>query len=40
MTKNPIKIEKNILATKALSIMNEKKITSFCVYDQKKKSLQ
>ena len=36
MTKNPIKIEKNTLATKALSIMNEKKITSLCVYDQKK----
>ncbi len=39
MTKNPIKIEKNTLATKALSIMNEKKITSLCVYDQKKKSM-
>ena len=26
MTKNPIKIEKNTLATKALSIMNEKKL--------------
>ncbi len=38
MTKNPIKIEKNTLATKALSIMNEKKITSLCVYNQKKKS--
>ena len=37
MTKNPIKIEKNTLATKALSIMNEKKITSLCVYDQKRK---
>ncbi len=38
MTKNPIKIEKNTLATKALSIMNEKKITCLCVYDAKKKS--
>ena len=38
MTKNPIKIEKNTLATKALSIMNEKKITCLCVYDVKKKS--
>ena len=38
MTKNPIKIEKSTLATKALSIMNEKKITSLCVYDVKKKS--
>ena len=39
MTKNPIKIEMNTLATKALSIMNEKKITSLCVYNQKKKSV-
>ena len=38
MTKNPIKIEKNTLATKALSVMNEKKITSLCVYNQNKKS--
>ena len=38
MTKNPIKIEKNTLATKALSIMNEKKITCLCVYDEKKKT--
>ena len=38
MTKNPIKIEKNTLATKALSIMNEKKITSLCVYNQNRKS--
>ncbi len=38
MTKNPIKIEKNTLATKALSIMNEKKITCLCVYEAKKKS--
>ena len=37
MTKNPIKIDKNILATKALAIMNEKKITSLCVYEHKKK---
>ena len=38
MTKNSIKVERNTLATKALLIMNEKKITSLCVYDQKKKS--
>ncbi len=38
MTKNPIKIEKDTLATKALSIMNEKKITSLCVYNKIKKS--
>ena len=37
MTKNPVKIDKNILATKALAIMNEKKITSLCVYEKKKK---
>ena len=28
---------KNILATKALSIMNEKKITSLCVYERERK---
>ena len=39
MTKNPIKIEKDTLATKSLSIMNERKITSLCVYNQKKKSV-
>ena len=38
MTRNPVKIEKNTLATKALSIMNEKKITCLCVYDKKKKT--
>ena len=38
MTRNPIKIEKNTLVTKALSIMNEKKITCLCVYNTKKKS--
>tara|TARA_B110001452_G_scaffold129172_1_gene107358 strand:+ start:1614 stop:2594 length:981 start_codon:yes stop_codon:yes gene_type:complete len=32
MTKNPISIEKNELAAKALSIMNSKKITSLCVH--------
>ena len=39
MTKNPIKIEKNILEARALAIMNENKITSLCVYDEKKKSI-
>merc|ERR1711991_323054 len=38
MTRNPIKIEKNTSVTKALSIMNERKITCLCVYDTKKKS--
>ena len=37
MTKNPIKVERNTLATKALLIMNENKITSLCVYDKGKK---
>ena len=35
MTKNPISIDKNALAAKALSLMNSKKITSLCVYDNK-----
>ena len=37
MTKNPISIEKNILAAKALSLMNEKKITSLCVFNKNRK---
>ena len=35
MTKNPIGIEKNSLAVKALGLMNEKKITSLHVFDKK-----
>ncbi|WP_415320972.1 KpsF/GutQ family sugar-phosphate isomerase [Candidatus Pelagibacter sp. Uisw_092] len=35
MTKNPISINQNILAEKALSIMNNKKITSLCVHKDK-----
>ncbi len=35
MTKNPIGIDKNALAAKALSLMNSKKITSLCVYEKK-----
>ena len=38
MTKNPIGIDKNELAAKALSLMNNKKITSLCVYEKKNKS--
>ena len=38
MTKNPISINKNSLAVKALALMNSKKITSLCVYDQKNKN--
>ena len=37
MTKNPIGIDKNELAAKALSLMNNKKITSLCVYNKKNK---
>jgi arabinose-5-phosphate isomerase len=37
MTKNPISIDKQSLAAKALALMNEKKITSLCVYDKKNK---
>lgn len=37
MTKNPIGIEKNSLAVKALSLMNTFKITSLYVYDKKNK---
>ena len=35
MTKNPVSIDKNALAAKALSLMNSRKITSLCVYDKK-----
>ena len=36
MTKNPISIDRDTLAEKALSIMNIKKITSLCVHGPKK----
>ena len=41
MTKDPISIDKDILAAKAISIMNEKKITSLCVHSKtnKKKTI-
>ena len=41
MTKNPISIEKDTLAVKALNIMNERKITCLCVYkkNNKKKTI-
>jgi len=38
MTKKPISVEKDILASKSLSIMSEKKITSLCVHKNKKKT--
>ena len=34
MTKNPISINKNVLAEKALALMNERKITSLCVINK------
>ena len=37
MTKKPITISKDILAAKALSLMNSKKITSLCVKSKKSK---
>ena len=37
MKKNPISIEKDTLAAQALSIMNDKKITSLCVHIKNKK---
>ena len=35
MTKNPISVERNTLAARALNIMNDKKITCLCVFDKK-----
>ena len=37
MTKNPVSIDKNALAAKALALMNDKKITSLCVFDKRNK---
>ncbi len=37
MTKNPISIDKDTLAVKALNIMNDKKITCLCVYKNQNK---
>ena len=37
MTKNPIGIDKNELAAKALSLMAQEQITSLCVYNKKNK---
>ncbi len=38
MTKNPISIDKDTLASKSLSIMSDKKITSLCVHKNKNKN--
>ena len=34
MTKNPISVDKDTLAAKALNIMNDKKITCLCVFEK------
>ena len=34
MTKNPISVDKDTLAAKAVGIMNERKITSLCVHSK------
>ena len=41
MTRKPISVHKDILAAKAIGIMNEKKITSLCVHKEvnKKKTI-
>ncbi|MAH99239.1 MAG: arabinose-5-phosphate isomerase [Euryarchaeota archaeon] len=38
MKRNPISVDKNMLAAEALSIMNSKKITSLCVHHKNKKN--
>ncbi len=38
MTKNPISIEADVLAAKALSLMNSKRITFLCVHRKKQKN--
>ena len=39
MTKNPISVDKDMLAEKALAIMNHNKITSLCVDNHKNKTI-
>ena len=38
MTKNPVSVDKEVLAVKALSLMNSKRITSLCVHNGKMKN--
>ena len=38
MKKKPISVDKDMLVAQALSIMNEKKITSLCVHQNNKKN--
>ena len=33
MTKNPLSVEKDTLASEALNIMNKHKVTSLCVHE-------
>ena len=35
MTKNPLSVDKDMLAVKSLAIMSENKITSLCVHKKK-----
>tara|TARA_B100000963_G_scaffold360260_1_gene390484 strand:+ start:2981 stop:3961 length:981 start_codon:yes stop_codon:yes gene_type:complete len=37
MTKDPISVDRNVLAAKALALMNSKRITSLCVNEKNKK---
>ena len=37
MTRNPISINKDVLAVKAVELMNRKKVTSLCVHKNKDK---
>ena len=38
MTKNPISVDTDVLAAKALALMNSKRITSLCVNEKNKKT--
>ena len=38
MKRKPLSVDKNMLAVEALSIMNNKKITSLCVHQNKNKN--
>jgi len=38
MTPNPIRVNSDMLAAKALAIMNSKKITCLCVSNEKQKN--
>ena len=38
MTKNPISIDKDVLAAKSLAIMSDKKITSLCVHKNRSRN--